>query len=142
AARARSRRRREGSTRERAWGRITRAESGYHPSMRVLLLGPDFEDNLSVRYLSSALHEAGIDAELSPFNDAGDIERVVAEARDFDLIGLSICFQVRAQEFLDLVQRLRDDSDPFIVVGGHYATCAAEDLLKHHPAIDVVVMHE
>src|SRR4051812_19682996 len=101
--------------------------------MRVLLVGPDFEDNLSVRYLSSALHDAGIEAELSAFNEASDIERVVAQARDFDLIGLSICFQVRALEFLELVQRLRDDSNPFIVIGGHYATCAAEDLLRHHP---------
>ncbi len=30
--------------------------------MRVLLAGPDFEENLSIRYLASSLNAAGHDA--------------------------------------------------------------------------------
>jgi len=29
-----------------------------------------------------------------------------------------------------------------VVAGGHYASCAAEELLAHHPEIDVIVIHE
>src|SRR5471032_2465071 len=48
--------------------------------MRVLLVGPDSEDNLSIRYLSAALHAAGHEGELSAFNSAADLDGVVDDA--------------------------------------------------------------
>jgi hypothetical protein len=33
--------------------------------MRVLLVGPDFEENLSIRGLAAALHDAGFECESS-----------------------------------------------------------------------------
>ncbi len=110
--------------------------------MRVLLVGPDHEDNLSIRYLSAALHEAGHVAELAAFNDADDTASVVASAEGFDAIGLSMCFQSRAEEFLSLADALRSAGAPLIIMGGHYATCEAEALVTHHPSIDVIVVHE
>ncbi len=110
--------------------------------MRVLLAGPDFEENLSLRYLASALVAAGHEALLVPFNDAEDITRVVLLARDFDLIGLSLTFQVRAREFLSLAAALKADRPTPIVVGGHFASCAADDLLLACGAMDVIVLHE
>jgi hypothetical protein len=72
------------------------------PSMRVLLVGPDNEDNLSIRYLSASLRAAGHVAELAAFNSGEDHDAVVAEASGYDVVGLSMCFQSRALEFLRL----------------------------------------
>src|ERR1700690_2071533 len=105
--------------------------------MKILLAGPDFEENLSIRYLSSSLLAAGHETTLAPFNSAADTTSVVDAARDAEIVALSMCFQSRAQEFLRLAQWLKS-SDPrqLIVAGGHYASCAAEALLAHHPEID------
>ena len=110
--------------------------------MRVLLVGPDFEDNLSIRYLVSALHQAGHVAELAAFNNADDIDSVVTQAKRYDIVGLSLTFQVRAREFFELARRLKAASNPWIVVGGHYASCEADALMEHHPSLDLVVLHE
>ena len=111
--------------------------------MRILLAGPDYEENLSIRYLSSSLLAAGHDTTLAAFNSAADILSVADAARHADMVGLSMCFQSRAQEFLRLAQLLKSrDPRPLIVAGGHYASCAAEALLAHHPEIDIIVIHE
>ena len=110
--------------------------------MRVLLVGPDNEDNLSIRYLSSALRAAGHTAELAPFNSAGDEDAVVASSGGFDVVGLSMCFQSRALEYLSLAEALKRAGCPLLVMGGHYATCEAEALVQHHRSIDVIVVHE
>src|SRR5947209_7098669 len=110
--------------------------------MRVLLVGPDHEDNLSIRYLSSTLRAAGHVAELAAFNDAADTGAVVAEAGGYDVVGLSMCFQSRALEFLALADALKRAGCPMIVMGGHYATCEADALVTRHRSIDVIVVHE
>ncbi len=110
--------------------------------MRVLLVGPDHEDNLSIRYLSAALHEAGHVAELAAFNNADDQSAVVEAAAGFDAVGLSMCFQSRAEEYLSLADALKRAGCPLVIMGGHYATCEAEALVSNHPSIDVIVVHE
>jgi len=110
--------------------------------MRVLLVGPDNEDNLSIRYLSSSLRAAGHEAELAAFNSGEDHDAVVREAAGFDVVGLSMCFQSRAIEFLALADGLKRAGCPMVVMGGHYATCEAEALVVNHRSIDVVVVHE
>ncbi|HEY1204165.1 MAG: TonB family protein [Bryobacteraceae bacterium] len=111
--------------------------------MRVLLAGPDFEENLSIRYLSASLLGAGHETILAPFNTAADIPDVAGAAHYADVVGLSICFQARAQEFLDLARRIKSrEPRKLIVAGGHYASCAAEPLLAHYPEIDIIVIHE
>ena len=65
--------------------------------MRVLLAGPDFEENLSIRYLICRALQAGHDTEPVPFNSSSDTEAVVRAAEGVDIVGLSMCFQSRAQ---------------------------------------------
>ena len=111
--------------------------------MKVLLAGPDFEENLSIRYLSGSLLAAGHDAILAAFNTADDVVPVADEARGADIVGLSLCFQSRAREFLQLARLIKSREPKKLVVGGgHYASCAAEPLLENHPEIDVIVIHE
>src|SRR5690349_18436056 len=101
--------------------------------MRVLLAGPDFEENLSIRYLASSLQAAKHEATLAVFNSAEDVETVAEQAEVAEIVGLSICFQSRAQEFLGLARRIKQlYPEKLIVAGGHYASCAAHDLLEHH----------
>jgi anaerobic magnesium-protoporphyrin IX monomethyl ester cyclase len=111
--------------------------------MKVLLAGPDYEENLSIRYLSSSLLAAGHDTTLATFNSSVDTSAVANSAYRADIVGLSMCFQSRAQEFLRLAQLLKSrNPKQLIVAGGHCASCAAEPLLAHHPEIDIVVIHE
>ena len=111
--------------------------------MRIALAGPDFEENLSIRYLSSALMADGHETVLLPFNSADDAAAVLDAARGADIVGLSLCFQSRALEFLELARGLKaQEPEQLVVAGGHYASCAAEDLLTHHPELDLIVIHE
>jgi radical SAM superfamily enzyme YgiQ (UPF0313 family)/nucleoid-associated protein YgaU len=111
--------------------------------MKVLLAGPDYEENLSIRYLSGSLLSAGHKTVLAAFNAAAEIGAVVNAAQDADVVGLSICFQARAQEFLALGREIKlRDPKKLVVAGGHYASCAAGALLANHPEIDIIVIHE
>ena len=111
--------------------------------MRVLLVGPDFEENLSIRYLSASLLRAGHDAELATFNSMVDTDAVANAAKETGIVGLSMCFQARAKEFLHLARQIKShDPRKLIVAGGHYASCAAGPLLTNHPEIDLIAIHE
>jgi anaerobic magnesium-protoporphyrin IX monomethyl ester cyclase len=109
----------------------------------ILLVGPDYEENLSIRYLSASLLAAGHETILATFNSPIDTAAVVNTAQSADLVGLSICFQARAPEFLDLARRLKQTyPGKIIVAGGHYASCAGQELLANHPELDLIVIHE
>jgi anaerobic magnesium-protoporphyrin IX monomethyl ester cyclase len=111
--------------------------------MKVLLAGPDYEENLSIRYLSSSLLSAGHDPVLAAFNSPADIAAVANQAQSTGIVGLSLCFQSRAQEFLNLAQLIKSrQPKKLIVAGGHYASCTAEPLLANHREIDIIVIHE
>jgi anaerobic magnesium-protoporphyrin IX monomethyl ester cyclase len=122
-------------------GRRTLRPGG--PQVRVLLVGPDFESNLSLLYLAASLRAAGHAPEIAPFNGWEDAPAVLEAARGAGLVGLSMCFQVRAPEFLALAEALKED-DPGrpVVAGGHHASCAAAELLGAHAALDAIVLHE
>jgi len=111
--------------------------------MRVLLAGPDFEENLSIRYLASSLQAKRHEPSLAVFNSADDVEAVAEQAGEAEIVGLSVCFQSRAQEFLTLARRIKQlHPGKLIVAGGHYASCAAEALMEHHSELDIIVIHE
>jgi anaerobic magnesium-protoporphyrin IX monomethyl ester cyclase len=111
--------------------------------MRVLLVGPDQESNLSLLYLAASLRAAGHEPAIAAFNGWEDAPAVLGAARRAELVGLSMCFQVRAGEFLALAAELKRAA-PLrpIVAGGHHASCAATELLDTYPALDVIVIHE
>jgi len=111
--------------------------------MRVLLVGPDLESNLSLLYLAASLRAAGHAPAIARFDGPQDAPGVLAAAREADLVGLSMSFQVRAAEFLELAVALkRAVPGRPLVAGGHHASCAARELLEDHPALDAVVLHE
>jgi radical SAM superfamily enzyme YgiQ (UPF0313 family) len=113
--------------------------------MHIALIGPDLEENLSIRTLSGALKAAGHTTAIVPFEEAEDLDRARSAVRAVgaELAALSMCYQIRAPEFLELARALKAaDPDLPVVAGGHYASCAARELLAHHPALDVVAIHE
>ena len=111
--------------------------------MNVVLVGPNQEENLSLGYLSSSLRAAGHEVGLAPFNDEADGPRVLDAAAAADLVGLSMAFQIRAPEFQRLARALKERKpSQFIVAGGHFASCAAGELLRDQPQIDAIVIHE
>ncbi len=111
--------------------------------MRIGLIGPNFEENLSLRYISSSLRSAGFETGLIAFNTKKDIDTAFEQARDYDIIGLSMTFQARAKEYLKLAEMLKKDN-PYrpVIAGGHFASCAAENLLRDYEQLDVIVIHE
>lgn len=111
--------------------------------MHVLLVGPDLEYNLSIGYLASSLKSSGHQAELAAFNDFNDIQNVCDMAEGYNMIGLSLCFQIRLSEYIELAHQLKSRYPEVpIVVGGHFASCAAHKLLMDYKVLDIVVLHE
>src|SRR5438034_9347503 len=93
--------------------------------MRVALVGPEFEENLSLRYLAAALRQAGHAASLARFDSPeytdGVVQQVLRERPG--LVGLSLVFQVRAREFYDLARALRKAGYMgHVTSGGHFST--------------------
>ncbi|MDF1563439.1 MAG: radical SAM protein [Deltaproteobacteria bacterium] len=111
--------------------------------MRVLLVGPDLEANVSLGYLAASLQQAGHEALQAAFNGPADAARVLGLARGADLVGLSLSFQVRAPQFFALAEALKaEDPARPVIAGGHFATCAAEAILRDVPALDLILLHE
>ena len=111
--------------------------------MRVLLVGPDQEENLSLRYLVSSLRASGHEATIAAFDSAADAPAVLTAATSADIVGLSMCYQIRAAEFLALAHSLKRDNPGLrVLAGGHYASCAASELLGRHPELDLIAVHE
>lgn len=113
--------------------------------MKVLLVGSELEENLAIRYLASALEQAGHVAELAPFSATTDTKQVLERAHTTrpDVIGLSMTFQRRAEEFGDLAGQLRAQGFAgHLTVGGHFPTFAHREVLERYSSIDSVVRHE
>lgn len=113
--------------------------------MHVVLVGPEFEENLSLRYLAAALQQAGHTTSLARFDSPEYTDGVVQQVRREkpDLVGLSMVFQVRAREFCDLAAAFRKTGyRGHITAGGHFATFACESLLHDIPALDSIVRQE
>jgi radical SAM superfamily enzyme YgiQ (UPF0313 family) len=113
----------------------------------IALVGPELEENLSLRYLASALAHAGWRSEIVPFNrprDLPTVVRTIAEAEQPPLfVGISMAFQWRAVEMLSAAVGLREAGyRGHITAGGHFATFAAEDLLGDFGELDSICRHE
>lgn len=112
---------------------------------RVLLVGPEQEENLSLRYLAAALQDAGFSWQIAPFDTVDDSGSVLARVSKFApaVVGLSMSFQARAREMLDLAQQIRQQcSSCHITAGGHFASIRAMELLTDFSVLDSVVRSE
>lgn len=115
--------------------------------LSIALVGPEFEENLSLRYLASSLAAAGYRAELLPFNHERDLPRIVQQIVEAPqppvLVGLSLAFQWRAKDFLALAIALKQAGyRGHITAGGHFATFACQDLLGDFPELDSICRQE
>ncbi|MFN8548205.1 MAG: cobalamin-dependent protein, partial [Candidatus Eisenbacteria bacterium] len=113
--------------------------------MRAVLVGPEIEENLSVRYLAAALEQAGHQAEVIPFNRTADVGRVTRAVlrRQPPLVGLSLVAQRRYSDYQRLVESLRAGGyRGHIVAGGHFASLRATEVLRDTPGLDTILHHE
>jgi anaerobic magnesium-protoporphyrin IX monomethyl ester cyclase len=113
----------------------------------VALVGPEIEENLSLRYIASSLQAAGVRSELVPFNheaDFGPALAAIASAPEPPaLVGISLAFQWRARDFLALAVALRESGyRGHVTMGGHFGTFAAKEILTDFPEIDSIVRQE
>ncbi len=113
----------------------------------IALVGPELEENLSLRYLASSLAAAGFRSELVVYNGDADFAQAVdAIARAIEpplLVGISLAFQWRAQDFLAFAMALRQAGyRGHITLGGHFATFASDDILREFPEVNSVVRQE
>ncbi len=113
----------------------------------VALVGPELEENLSLRYLASSLAAAGHDTLLVPFNAEHDFGAALAAILEADvppaIVGISLAFQWRARDFLALAMALREKGyRGHVTVGGHFGTFASDELLADFPEIDSVCRQE
>lgn len=112
---------------------------------RVVLIGAEFEENLSLRYLAAAAARAGFDAHIVSYNQPSDEAQLIERVADLQplVVGISVPFQTRATELLRLSTRLRDRGvSAHITVGGHFVTFEYDNVLRDFPAVDSVVRHE
>ena len=124
----------------------TSANSNARTGPWIALVGPEVEENLSLRYLAAALAGSGYRTEILSFNGERDFSRIVAvilaESAPL-LVGLSLAFQHRAQDFLALAMALREQGyRGHLTAGGHFATFEAEALLQNFPELDSICRFE
>src|SRR5580765_5121387 len=113
----------------------------------VALIGPELEENLSLRYLAASLAAAGFESRILAYNSEADFASVLGAIAGADeppfVVGLSMAFQWRAPDFLALAMALREEGyRGHITAGGHFATFAAADLLRDFSALDSICRQE
>ena len=112
---------------------------------KTVLVGAEYEENLSLRYLAAALASAGMDASLVAFDRAIDVAQVSRQvlAEKPDMVGLSIAFQHRVRDFFKLAWLLRQGGfGGHITCGGHLPTIIHDRILSGCSALDSVVRHD
>ncbi|MBN1608725.1 MAG: cobalamin-dependent protein [Polyangiaceae bacterium] len=112
----------------------------------VALVGPEVEENLSLRYLAASLERAGILCDLFGYNGSTDLpvllSALCAEPQP-RLVALSLSFQWRALDVLALAVALRERGfRGHITAGGHFASFAWQELLGDFPELDSICRFE
>lgn len=113
----------------------------------VALVGPEIEENLSLRSLAAALGQAGFDWQVIPYNGPDalgpTLARLLDGAQPPTLVAISLSFQWRAPDCLALALGLRERGYAgHITGGGHFGTFAASELLRDFPELDSLCRHE
>jgi len=111
---------------------------------RVVLVGPNRQENLALQYLAAAARAAGHQAHILACNSRTDIASVSAEAVRLrpDVVGLGVQFQYCIGDSLLLARTLREAGFAgHLTCGGHVATFCYAELLRDGP-FDSVVRHE
>ncbi|PZQ65217.1 MAG: hypothetical protein DI570_02480 [Phenylobacterium zucineum] len=110
---------------------------------RVLLVGFQDQDNLGLRYLTSAVRAAGHEPDILTFD--ADPASLIARARMVrpDVIGLSLIFQYMTPTFASVVAAVREAGiDAHITMGGHYPSFDYKPVLELIPGLDSIVRYD
>ena len=113
--------------------------------MKVALIGPELEENLGLRYLHSTIVRSGHTAKIFNFYDEYQTQMLVSEILEYapQVVGLSLVFTGRADEFLQLAHQLREAGfNGHITAGGHFASFHANEILTHFPSVNTIVHGE
>ncbi len=113
----------------------------------IALVGPEIEENLSLRSLATSLERAGERVEVVPYNgpDAAPavVERLLGGLEPPAVVALSLSFQWRAPDCLALAVTLRERGfRGHLTAGGHFGTFAAAEVLRDFPEVDTICRHE
>lgn len=111
----------------------------------VALIGAEFEENLSLRYLAAAARKGGFSPHILPCNGPDAIPEIVRAivAERAIVVGISVPFQLRARELLGIGEALREAGfSGHICAGGHFATFEYDNILREFPAVDSICRHE
>jgi anaerobic magnesium-protoporphyrin IX monomethyl ester cyclase len=111
----------------------------------VALVGPEIEENLSLRYIAATLSQGGHTSDIIAFNGPSDFAPAVARIVETNppVVGVSLAFQWRANDFLALVVKLREAGyRGHITAGGHFGTFAAREILTDFPELDSICVQE
>jgi anaerobic magnesium-protoporphyrin IX monomethyl ester cyclase len=115
-------------------------------NFRIALVGVEFEENLSLRYLAGSLSAAGYEQVfIYPYNSILEAENIADEIirNKIDLVGVSMAFQVRAIDDMALVQVLRKRGfNKHITAGGQFATLHYTEIFHDCTGLDSVVRFE
>ena len=112
----------------------------------VALVGPEVEENLSLRYLAASLERTGLRAEILPFNAGADLPVLIsvlcAEPQPA-VAALSLSFQWRAMDVLALAIALREHGfEGHITAGGHFGSFAWREVMAEFAEIDTICLFE
>ena len=113
--------------------------------MKIALVGAEWEENLSLRYLAGAAAAAGHQPSIVAFDQADQVQTVAARLvlGGYGFVGLSVAFQHRAREFVQLSATLRDlGYRGHLCLGGHVVTPAWREVLRDCPGVDTVICHD
>ncbi len=113
----------------------------------VVLVGPEIEENLSLRYIASSLEVAGHEVDIVPFNGEADfvpaLQTILNAPVRPNVVGISLAFQWRARDFLALAVALREAKlETHITLGGHFATFESASILADFPEVDSICRQE
>ncbi len=113
--------------------------------MRIVLTGPEIEENLSLRYLEGALRAERHEVRIVPFASPQEIERAALDiaGSGAQVAGFSMVFTRRAREFARLVARCREVGySGLTIAGGHFASFNADELMRDLPQLDAIAIGE
>jgi len=116
------------------------------PAMtHIALVGPEIEENLSLRYIASSLFVQGHTSDIVAFNGPTDFGPAIAQvlATRPAVVGISLAFQWRASDFFAFAVALREGGyTGHVTAGGHFGTFAAREIMIDFPEIDSLCVQE
>ncbi len=109
----------------------------------VVIVAFEEEDNLGVRYIASALIEAGYVVKILDFRLGN--RRIYQKIIEFNplVVGFSIIFQFHLHKFANLIKFLRDQGiKGHFSAGGQYPSLRPQELFEIIPGLNSIVLFE